>query len=391
MITGHSFFPKITLPTRLSNNNGSLIDNILCKLTESSLETTSGVLLNKIGLCDHQSCFTILDNISTREPTPLYVKVCTQDKDSIEQFNDHLKRDLASCPLTENLNQDPNINYNILHEKIQSAKQSILPEKLVKFNRYTHKKSKWITNSLLKSISARDKLYKKYRKTNPNSPQYPTLKTNLNTFNMIIKRNIRLLKKSYYENLFDKYKGDMKGTWKTINEILSRTKRKSKFPKFFKDGNEIVTGKLEIVNHFNNFFTNIGPKLSRLIDPPANKTFRSYLKNMVNQNFNFKTVDTEAVSKVIDSLAPKSSCGVDGISTKLLKSVKDALLKPVTIIVNQMITTGVFPDKLKIAKVTPIFKKDDETLFTNYRPISILPSLSKIFEKIIFKQLYQYL
>ena len=59
-------------------------------------------------------------------------------------------------------------------------------------------------------------------------------------------------------------------------------------------------------------------------------------------------------------------------------------------LINQMITTGVFPDRLKIAKVTPIFKKDDETLVTNYRPISILPSLSKIFEKVIFKQLYEY-
>ena len=55
-----------------------------------------------------------------------------------------------------------------------------------------------------------------------------------------------------------------------------------------------------------------------------------------------------------------------------------------------MLNTGIFPDKLKIAKVSPIFKKDDETLFTNYRPISILPTLSKVFEKVIFKQLYQY-
>ncbi len=63
------------------------------------------------------------------------------------------------------------------------------------------------------------------------------------------------------------------------------------------------------------------------------------------------------------------------------------LVKPITLIINQMLNTGIFPDKLKIVKIIPILKKD-ETLFTNYRPISLLPAISKIFEKVIFKQLY---
>ena len=63
----------------------------------------------------------------------------------------------------------------------------------------------------------------------------------------------------------------------------------------------------------------------------------------------------------------KSSCGYDGISTRLLKNMKSVLAKPLTVIINQMLTTGIFPDKLKIAKVIPIFKKDDPEIFTNYR------------------------
>ncbi len=55
-----------------------------------------------------------------------------------------------------------------------------------------------------------------------------------------------------------------------------------------------------------------------------------------------------------------------------------------------MLNTGIFPDKLKIAKVIPLFKKDDENLFTNYRPISLLPTITKVFEKVIFKQLHQF-
>ena len=73
-----------------------------------------------------------------------------------------------------------------------------------------------------------------------------------------------------------------------------------------------------------------------------------------------------------------------------MKSIINILIKPLTIIINQMLETGVFPDKLKFAKVIPLFKKGDPTLLTNYRPISLLPSLSKIFETVINQQLYDY-
>lgn len=390
MITENSFYPKITLPTRLTNTNGTLIDNFLCKLTESSLDTTSGVILDKIGLCDHQPYFTVLNNISIKDPPPLYVNITTQDSDSINDFQEALSNSEDLKSLNNSLNQDPNINYNILHDIIQKAKESHLPERTVRFDKHKHKKTKWISMSLIKSIKFRDKLYKKFKKTKINSPEYQTLKTNLNTFNTIMKRTIRAAKKSYYESLFNKYKNDMKGTWKTINEILNRTKRKNKFPKIFRDGNELVTGKLAIVNHFNSFFTNIGPKLSNLIKSPNNMTFATYLKNRINHNLQFKLITPDEVGKIIDNLAPKTSSGFDGISSKLLKTVKNSLLNPITVIINQMLTRGIFPDKLKIAKVTPVYKKDDETLFTNYRPISLLPTISKIFEKIIFNQMYTY-
>ena len=86
----------------------------------------------------------------------------------------------------------------------------------------------------------------------------------------------------------------------------------------------------------------------------------------------------------------KTSCGHDGISTKLLKSIKHEASHAITIIMNQSINTGIFPDKLKFAKAIPIFKKGDKSLFENYRPISILPAVSKNFEIVIFDQLYAY-
>ena len=95
--------------------------------------------------------------------------------------------------------------------------------------------------------------------------------------------------------------------------------------------------------------------------------------------------------KAIDRLENKSSSGHDGISNKLLKLVKNELKKLLTLIVNQMITTGIFPEAFKISKITPLYKKGDHSLLANYRPISLLPTISKVFERIIYDQMYEYL
>ena len=109
-----------------------------------------------------------------------------------------------------------------------------------------------------------------------------------------------------------------------------------------------------------------------------------------DENFNFTAVDENNIRKIADKLENKKSCGIDGISNIIMKSIINILIKPISIIINQMLETGVFPNKLKVAKVIPLFKKGDPTLLTNYRPISLLPSLSKIFEKVIYQQLYAY-
>ena len=71
----------------------------------------------------------------------------------------------------------------------------------------------------------------------------------------------------------------------------------------------------------------------------------------------------------------KSSTVYDNILNKLVKSAKDVLIKPLTLLKNQIIHTGEFPKHLKIAKVKPLFKKGNQSSFTNYRPISLLPSI----------------
>ncbi len=78
MLTSHSFYPKITVLSRLTNNNGTLIHNFLCKLTESTLGTAAGVLINN--LSDHQPDFILLNNVDTGDPPPKFIKINEHDK-----------------------------------------------------------------------------------------------------------------------------------------------------------------------------------------------------------------------------------------------------------------------------------------------------------------------
>ena len=104
-------------------------------------------------------------------------------------------------------------------------------------------------------------------------------------------------------------------------------------------------------------------------------------------DFAFELITEETTVKILNNLKPKPSCGYDGFSTKLLKTCMLEICKPLTLIINQTLSTGIFPDSLKVAKVIPLYKEGDKALFDNYRPISILPSISKIFERIIFNQI----
>ena len=120
-----------------------------------------------------------------------------------------------------NPNADPNYNYDIIYEEITRAKTKHMPNKLVKFNRYKHNKSDWITQGLLTSNRYRYKMYTKYKLANPNSGNYETIKINLKTYNTILQKNIRAAKQINFESRFSLFRNDIRNTWTTINECLS--------------------------------------------------------------------------------------------------------------------------------------------------------------------------
>ena len=107
-------------------------------------------------------------------------------------------------------------------------------------------------------------------------------------------------------------------------------------------------------------------------------------------SFTFDCVSESTVMLVIKTLAAKNSTGIDSISTNMLQKLAPVIINPLTHIINQSLCTGIFPNRLKIAKVIPLFNKNDPHIFDNYRPISLCSSISKTFEKVVFNQVYAY-
>ena len=387
VMISHSFYPKITLPTRLSNNRGTLIDNIYCKLSSKSINSSSGILIS--GLSDHLPYFLSINLCKNREIHDKFIYTNRHSSDSLNK----LKGAVAAAEILEKMNSDinenPNYNYDIIHNTLVTLKQKYLPSKKVKFNKRKHKFSEWITTGIVNSINFRDKLYKKLKNTDINSVEFEARKINLRTYNVILNRNIYLAKKNHYHNLFDKYKRDIKKTWSTISTLLHK-KGKKITPEYIIKNGLVIKEPESIVNNFNEYFANIGPNLAAKIKNCHGNSHKNYLRNPSLLKFSFTTVDQSCISKIIDDFAPKNSSGHDEISNSLIKLIKDHLIRPLTITVNQSLTTGIFPQKLKIAKVSPLFKNSDATIIENYRPISLLTVISKIFEKVIFQQINKY-
>ena len=286
---------------------------------------------------------------------------------------------------------DPNVSYQIFENFIQKSYQRHFPEKRVKFNKYQHKLSNWITTGILKSIEFIDNLYKRLKLCAVDSFEYDAYKHNLKVYQGYLNQCIRTAKKEYYVNEFTKYKNDIRKTWETLKGIICKNKMKSEYPPFLMDMGQQISGDKNIADKFNEYFTQIGPSLANSIDIANMATFHTYLKKPNSSSFQFQYTDAPSVQKIINNLKPKSSAGHDNISSKLLRHMGEIVAYPLSIIINQSLCTGIFPNWLKLAKVIPLYKKDDNKSFGNYRPISLLSSLSKVFEKIVFDQLYEYL
>ena len=145
---------------------------------------------------------------------------------------------------------------------------------------------------------------------------------------------------------------------------------------------------LSISNCLNNFFSNVPYILASQL-PKSNKSPTSYLSQKQKQ-FRFSHVSEIEIFLLLENLDRNKSFGCGKIHPFLLQTAEFQIYRPLTFILNLSINQGIFPDSMKLAKVVPIFKQGSHFVFNNYRPISVLSSISKIFEKCIFNQLMFY-
>ena len=388
-VIGKGFFPRITLPTRLQNESYTLIDNIFSNIIEENIKVNSGILINQIGHTDHQMIFTYHENISYMESNEKYITIEKKDETSIQNFIDELKSQNICDRLSKSLNGNPQDTYRLFSELLKYAREKHFPQKKVKFNKKKHKKSPWMTNAILNCINTKNKLYKNFIQCDIEKVTlYNNLKSEYKEYRAMLRKNIREAKRIYFLRKFNMCKNDIKKTWLTINDTLN-TKSKKGTCNEFVSNNQTITDPDEIAHRFNEYFINIGHSLSDQIRPM--QSYTQYLTNHTPSRFTLHQVNDDHIGNIIDKLKNKSSCGHDNISNKLIKQSKDVLVKPLTLLVNQMLSSGCFPDDLKISRVKPLYKAGDTTLFSNYRPISLLPSVSKIFEYAIYYQLIEYL
>ena len=218
-------------------------------------------------------------------------------------------------------------------------------------------------------------LYKKYKSSNFNEEYGNKYKKYRNTLVTVIKNAKRL----YYCNSFNYNKNDMRKTWETINELIGKSKNKNM------DIEELIInqgGADKIVTS--------GKDVAEELGPP-NCCFKDYLDTSNKIPLTWKPITEEEVIDVLCALDASKSHGYDNLSVRLIKDAAPFIVYPLTYIFNLSLEMGKFPDALKIAKVTPLYKKGSKDDPGNYRPISVLPVIAKVFEKLVNERLMDFL
>lgn len=363
-----SFFEKyslhqlITQPTRLSNTTSTLIDIIVT--TNKDIAVDSDVF--KMDEISDHSLVSSKFKIKKDKPAPLFRTY----RNFVDfDYNDFV-RDLNSISwdLIYSLeNVDEMVNF--WNENITKLFDKHAPYKTV---RITKSPAPWLNDNLKLMMKLRDKarsLYKK-NKSEVSFNEYKQLRN-------LVNRSVQSEKKAYLDF---KARTDPKNFWKTLR-YLNINSRESGSPAVSIDPNKL-----------NDFFVNNIPKPT---PPDANEVNLIYkYENQKHPNvfsvFNFTMVSEEKVELVLRKLK-SNAMGADGINLKMLDLIFPHLTIYFTFIINKCLARGSFPKAWKDANVIPLPKNSSPLNLSDFRPISILPTLSKVLEKIVSEQLDSYL
>ena len=365
-------------PTRITESSSTIIDLIFTNVPDNVV--SSGI--SHVGISDHslvyafRKLFTGTSNkghttVSYRnfknfDPARLRADMCSQNWEVVKEFD------------------NPNDMWRAWKYTFNSVIDRHAP---VRMKRVRGAKSPWITPQLKQRMRERDiQKIKAIRSKDPND--WAVFKTTRNSVN----NDIKNARKLYYNNAFHEYKNNSKKTWSIINELTSRKQKSSQIHEINRNGS-IIKDSHKISEGFNEHFASIGPKLAAQI--PRNVNYRSHSDYMTNQtpsqSFVLKRTNVSKVCSLLSKLCKSKATGLDQISARLVRECSDVIAESLCTIFNCSIDTGIFPDDWKSAKVLPLFKQGERSEMGNYRPISIIPTVAKVFERIIYDQVYAFL
>lgn len=385
MIAVNNFRPLLILPTRITSKSNTLIDHIyyLEGKSNRNMKIKSGNLVTDVS--DHLPNYVLLfsDKPTFKKERPL-VRIFS--KQAREQFFNKL----STCDWNEIYTAtDANVACNIFQNKLLVFFNDCF--KKVRLSRKRARDKKWITDTLKKASRTKAKLYKNWItcKTKDAEAKYKSYKA-------VFKKVSLECEMAYYKDLFDKKNNTIRQIWKNLNTVCSfKAKNTKKFISKIRINNIEISDSLEMSKAFNQYFSSVGATLLKqnvqITQSIDDYNYQKYCSNPVTSSMFCEPVLADELISVIFKLKSKKSAGPDNIGPDLLKEVTPAILYPYLHIINLSFSTGVVPDTLKIARVIPVFKKGDESLLQNYRPISLLSVFHKVLEKLMAERVIRFI
>ena len=337
----------------------------------------SGVF--NIHISDHFPIFTCVPNVFNSNPSKIIKSIFRcHGEANLENFESHVTSFVrefsfdASCHVSKNCEKFSNSLYDI-YNKTCPIKTKTLSEKSAS--------SPWLTDELLRCIERKYELYKLSR----SDERYTSL---FKKYRNILTTTIRIAKTNYYRNKIVNCSGDMKKTWKAINGLMrpSASRNNCEMLSVKVDG-QCTSDPTVVATAFNQHYTTVGQRLAENI-PMANSDASSYVEPILN-SFVLHPTNSHEIQNVIKSFKSKGS-HLNTIPSYIYKRISHVISPILAKLINDSFVYGVFPDILKLARVIPIFKSGEKNIISNYRPISTLDFISKIFEKVMFNRLSKF-
>lgn len=366
----------VNFPTRVTPHSKTAIDNFITNIDPNCLKVT-GVVTQ---ISDHDGQLMEMINVKSENRILTRKQVRKFDYFNTGTFC----RDLSSESWFQVYVSIPGLKYDSFYSIFTYYFNVNFPKKYVTEKPY--KASQWIGEDLKIKQNEIVSLESQFRMCKEGN-----LKLIIANKKRELRSEVVTSKKMYFEDRIMNSKNKIKTTWNIINSEAGKPSKLDTNIKLFQNGH-YLTDPIAICDAFNKFFVNV---VNDLVIPKitSENTINnlSYHPCLTNTKFEFVTVSKEEVEKIVLSFENKYSAGNDEIPITVVKAALPLICTPLTHIINHSLISGIFPERFKIAKVIPIFKKGNTEDINCYRPISLLPVFSKILEKVVYNQFYNYL